>query len=114
MIDRSLRRQFLIFLAIAVCLSMSLQSAPHLSYTEPIADSLRCVEASLVTASTLPKDTAGEGPSCDECSSAESLSAVWGLPSTELSQQRRALVTDRTCLAEGYSAEIYRPPIPIV
>jgi hypothetical protein len=84
-----------------------------LFFTEPIADSFRCVEASLVTASTLPKDTAGEGPSCEEWSSAESLSVVPGLPCTELSQQRRILVTDRTCLAEGYSAEIYRPPIAI-
>ena len=114
MIDRSLRRQFLVFLAIAACLSVSLQSAPQLSFTESTAGSLRCVEASLVTASTLPKDTAGEGPSCDECPSAESLSVAPGLPTTDLSQQRRILVTDRTCLAEGSSAEIYRPPIAIV
>lgn len=114
MIDRSLERQFPIFLAIAACLSMSLQTTGHLSFTEPTTGTLWCVEVSLVRASTLPTDTAGEGPSCDEYSSAESLSVVPGLPGTELSQQRRILTIARTSLAEGFSAEIYRPPIATV
>ena len=114
MTDRSLRRQFPVFLAIVACLSMSLQSAGHLSFTEPTTGTLRCVEASLVTASTLPTDTAGEGPSYDEYSSAESLFVVPGLPGTALSQQRRILATAHRSLAEGFPAEIYRPPIAAV
>ena len=114
MIDRSLRPQFLVFLAIVACLSMSLQTAGHVSFTEATTGTLRCVEASLVTASTLPTDTAGVGPRCDEYSSAESLFLVPGLPGTALSQQRRILPTARTSLAEVFPAEIYRPPIATV
>jgi hypothetical protein len=111
MIDRSLRQQFLILLAIMACLGMSLQTAGHLSFSEATTGTLRCVEASLVTAATLPTDTAGEGPCCDEYSSAEPLFLVPGLPGTTMAQQRRILPTDRTSLAEGFPTEIYRPPI---
>ena len=110
MIDRSVRRQFLVFLAIVAGLSMSLQTAGHLSFTEATTGTLRCVEASLVKASTAPTDTPGEGPCCEEYSPAESF-LVPGSPGTALSQQRRILPTARTSLAEGCSSEIYRPPI---
>ncbi len=114
MIDRSLRQQFLILLAIVACLSMSLQTAGHLSFSEATTGTLRCVETSLVTASTFPTDTPGEAPCCDEYSSAESLFLVPGLPGTALSQQRRILPTARISLAEGCPAEVYRPPIVTV
>ncbi len=114
MIDRSIRRLFLVFLAIVACLSMSLQSGGDLSCSEATTDTLRCVEASLVTASTLPTDTAGEAPCCEEYSSAESLFLEPGLPGTAFLQQRRILPTARTSLAEGCPAEIYRPPIAAV
>ena len=114
MIDRSVRQQFLVFLATVACLSMSLQTAGPLPFTEPTTGTLRCVEASFVTASTLPTDTEGEAPSCDEYSPAESLFLIPGLPGTALSQQRRMLPTVRTSLAEGCPAEIYRPPISTV
>ena len=114
MIDRSLRRQFLVFLAIVACLSMSLQTAGPLPFTEPTTGTLRCVEASFVTASTLPTDTAGEGPCCDEYSPAESLFLIPGLPGAALSQQRRIPPTARRSIAEGCPAEIYRPPIATV
>ncbi len=84
MIDRSLRQQFLVLLAIVACLSMSLQTAGHLSFSEASTGTLRCVEASLVTASTLPTDTEGEAPCCDEYSPAESLFLIPGLPGTAL------------------------------
>ena len=113
MIDRSLRPQFLIFLAIVACLSMSLQTAGDLSFTEATTGTLRCGEASLVTASTLPIDTPGEGPCCDEYSPAESF-LVPGLPGSALSQQHGILPTVRTSLAEGCPSEIYRPPIATV
>ncbi len=113
MIDRSVRRQFLVFLAIVGSLSMSLQTAGDLPFTEATTGTLRCVEASLVTASTLPTDTPGEGPCCDGYSPAESF-LVPGLPGTALSQQRGILPTVRTSLAEGCSSEIYRPPIATV
>ena len=80
MIDRSLRKQVLVFLAIAACFSMSLQTVGHLPCTETTASTLQCVEASLVTASTLPRDTAGEGSGYDGYSSGESLFLVPGLP----------------------------------
>ena len=114
MIDRSLRRQFLIFLAIVTCLSISLQSTGNLYFTEATTGTLWCVEASLVTACTLSTDTAGEGPCCDEYSSAESLFLVPGLPGTALSQRRGIRPTTPTSLAEGFPAEIYRPPIATV
>ena len=111
MIDRSLRKQLLVFLAIAACFSMSLQTVGHLPCTETTASTLQCVEASLVTASTLPRDTAGEGSGYDGYSSGESLFLVPGLPGTALRQQRRILRTVHTPLAEGFAAEVYRPPI---
>ena len=114
MIDRSVRQQFLVLLATVACLSMSLQTAGHLSFSEATTGTLRCVEASLVTASTLPTDTEGEAPCCDEYSPAESLFLIPGLPGTALSQQRRIPLTARTSLAEGCPAEIYRPPIATV
>ena len=114
MIDRSVRLQFLVFLATVACLSMSLQTAGPLPLTEPTTGTLRCVEASFVTASTLPTDTEGEPPFCDEYSPAESLFLIPGLPGTALSKRRRILPTARTPLAEGCPAEIYRPPISTV
>ena len=111
MIDRSIRRLFLVFLAIVACLSMGLHPAGDLSFSEATTGTLRCVEASLVTASTLPTNTADEAPCCQEHSSAESLFLAPGLPGTGFSQQRRILPTARTSLAEGCPAEIYRPPI---
>jgi hypothetical protein len=114
MIDRSVMRQFLIFLTTVACFSMSLETAGPLPFTEATTGTLRCVEASFVTASTLPKDTEGEAPFCDEYSPAESLFLIPGLPGTALSQQRRILPTARTSLAEGCSAELYRPPIAAV
>jgi hypothetical protein len=114
MIDRSLRQQFLLLLAIVACLSMSLQAGGHLSFSEAATGTLRCVDASLVTASTLPTDTPGEAPCCDEYSPAESLVLIPGLSGTALSQQRSILITARTSLAEGCPAEIYRPPIVTV
>ncbi len=114
MVDHSVRRQFLVFLAVA-SLTMSLQAAGHLSFPELTTGTLRCVEASYVTASTLPTNTVGEGPCCDEDSPAESLLLVpAGLRGSMLSKQRRILPTARTSLAEGYSTEIYRPPIATV
>lgn len=112
--DRFHRRQYLVFLAVVACLSMSLQNAGHLSFTEATPETLRCVEAFWVTASTLQTDTAGEGPSFNEYSSGESLFLVPGLPGTALTQQRRILATARTSLAEGFSAGIYRPPIATI
>ena len=114
MIDRSVRQQFLVFLATVACLSMSLQTAGPLPLTEPTTGTLRCVEASFVTASTLPTDTEGEPPFCDEYSPAESLFLIPGLPGTALSKRRRILPTARTPLAEGCPSEIYRPPIATV
>jgi hypothetical protein len=114
MIDRSVRQQFLVLLATVACLSMTLQTAGHLSFSEATTGTLRCVEASLVTASTLPTDTEGEAPCCDEYSPAESLFLIPGLPGTALSQQRRRLPTARTSLTEGFPAEIYRPPTATV
>jgi len=114
MIDRSLRQQFLILLAIMACLGMSLQTAGHLYVSEAPTGTLRCVGASFVAAATLSTDTAGEGPCCDEYSSAEPLSLVPGLPGTTMSQQRRILPTARTSLAEGFPTEIYRPPFATV
>jgi hypothetical protein len=114
MIDRSLRNLFAVFLAIMACLGASLQTAGPLSSMEPTMGTLRCVEASLVTASTLPTDTPGEGPCCGESSPAESICLVPGLPGAALSQQRRILSMARTSPAEGCPAEIYRPPIATV
>lgn len=114
MTDRSLKRLFLVFLAIVACLSISLQTAGHLSFTEATPGTLRCVEASLVKASTLPTDTAAEGPCCDEYSSAECLFLVPGLPGTAVSQKSRILPTARISFAEGFPAEFYRPPIATV
>ena len=111
MIDRSLKRQLLVFLAIVACLSMSIQNTGHLPLTETTTSTLQRVEASLVAASPLPTDTAGEGPCFDEYLSAESLSLVPGLPGTALRQQSRILRTVHTPLAEGFPAEVYRPPI---
>jgi hypothetical protein len=81
---------------------------------EATTGTLRFVEASLVATSTLPTDTPGEGPFCDESSPAESICLVPGLPGAALSQQRRLLSTARTSPAEGCPAEIYRPPIAAV
>ena len=114
MIDRSLRRQFAVFLSLVGCLSLSLQTEGPLSFTEPITRTLRCVEASLVTASTLPTDTAGDGTCSDECSSPESLFFLPGLPGIPLSRHRCVLVAASTSLPEGFPAEIYRPPIAAV
>ena len=114
MIDRSVRQQFLVFLATAACLSMSLQTPGALSFTQATTGTLRCVEASLVTASTSPIETEGEAPCSDEFSPAESLFLIPGLPGTALSQQRRIPLTARTSLAEGCPAEVYRPPIATV
>ena len=114
MIDRFVWQQSLVLLATVACLSISLQTAGHLSFSEATTGTLRCVEASLVTASTLPTETEGEAPCCDEYSSAESLFLVPGLPGTALPQQRRIPLTARTSLAEGCPAEIYRPPIATV
>ena len=114
MIDRSLRRQFAVFLSLVGCLSLSLQTEGPLSFTEPITRTLRCVEASLVTASTLPTDTAGDGTCSDECSSPESLFFLPGLPGIPLSQHRCVLSAASTSLPEGFPAEIYRPPIAAV
>ena len=114
MLNRSPGRPFLVALAVASCLSMSLQAAGPLFFTERIASALSCVEGSLVTSSTLPEDPAGEEPCWDEYSSAESLCLVPGLPGAVLSQRCRILPTVRTSLAEGYPAEIYRPPIAAV
>jgi hypothetical protein len=111
MIDRSIGRLFPVFLAIVACLSVGLHPEGDLSFSEPATGALRSVEASLVTASTLPTDTAGEAPCCEEYSSAESLFLTPGLSGTAFSQQRRILPTARTSLAEGCPAEIYRPPI---
>ena len=110
MIDRSVRQQFLLLLATVACLSMSLQTTGHRSFSEATTGPLRCVVASLVTASTLPSDTEGEAPCCDEYSPGESLFLISGLPGTALSQQRGIPPTARTSLAEGCPAEIYRPP----
>lgn len=112
--DRPPRRPYLVFLAAVACLSMSLQTAGHLSFTEATSGALRCVEAFWVTASMLQTDTAGEGASLNEYSSGESLFLVPGLAGTALTQQRRILATARTYVAEGFPAEIYRPPIAIV
>ena len=112
--DRFNRRQYLVFLAVVACLSMSFQTAGHLSFTEASPGTLRCVEAFWVTSSTLQTDTAGEGPSFNEYSSGESLFLVPGLPGTALTQQGRILATARTSLSEGFPAEIYRPPIAAV
>ena len=114
MIDRSVRQQLLVFMATVACLSMSLQTAGHLSFSEATTGTLRCVEASLVTASTLPTDTEGEAPCCDEYSPAKSLFLMPGLSGAALSQQHRIALTVRTSLAEGCPAEIYRPPIATV
>ena len=114
MIDRSLKRQLLVFLTIVACLSMSLQTPGPLSFTEVSTSTLHCVEASLVTASTLPTDTAAEAPCSDEYSSAESSFLIPGLLGTALSQQRRILRTARISLSEGFPAEVYRPPIATV
>jgi len=114
MIDRSVRQQFLVFLATVACLSMSLQTPGTLSFTQATTGTLRCVEASLVTASTSPTETEGEAPCCDEYSPAESLFLIPGLPGTALSQQRRILRTVHISLSEGFPAEVYRPPIATV
>ncbi len=109
--NRSLRQPYLVFLAVAACLSMSLQTAGHVFFTEAPSGALRCVEAFWVTASMLQTDTAGEGASWNEHSSGESLFLVPGPAGTALTQQRRILAAARTPLAEGCAAEIDRPPI---
>lgn len=114
MIDRSLKRQLLVFLTIVACLSMSLQTAGPLSLTEISTSTLHCVEVSLVTASTLPADTAAEAPCYDEYSSAESSFLVTDLLGPALPQQRRILRTVHISLSEGFPAEVYRPPIATV
>ncbi len=114
MIDYTLRRQVLVFLAIMACLSVSLQTAGHLSFPETSKGALRCLEAFLVEAQALPTDTAGEGTCCDEYSSVGFLSLVPGLAGTALLPQRRIPPTARTSLAEGFHSEIYRPPIATV
>ena len=114
MIDCSVRQQLLVFMATVACFSMSLQTAGHLSFSEATTGTPRCVEASLVTASTSPTETEGEAPCSDEYSPAKSLFLIPGLPGTALSQQRRIPLTARTSLAEGCPAEIYRPPIATV
>jgi hypothetical protein len=113
MIDRSVTRQFLVFLATVACLSMSLETTGPLYFTEATTGTLRWVEASFVTASALPTDTEGKAPFCEEYSPAESSFLMPGVPGTAFSQQRRILATARTPLAEGCPAELYRPPIAI-
>lgn len=114
MSDRSLRRQFAVFLALVGCLSLSLQAEGRLSLTEPTTGTLRCLEASWVAASTFPTDTAGEGTCPDMGSSVESLFLLPDLPVTPLSQHRRVLTAAPKSLAEGFPAEIYRPPMATV
>lgn len=110
MIDPSLRRPFLAFLAIAACLSLCLQTAGPLPFTEPAADTLPCAEASWGSASALPGGTPGDGPRCNESSSAASLLLGPGLDGVPLPHQRRFLAADRTPLAEGFPSEIFHPP----
>ncbi len=114
MIDPSLKRQFLFFLAIVACLGMILKTSGHFPFTEATTGTVWCVDASLVTIPKLPTDTAGEGPCYDDNSFSESLFQVPGLPGTTLSQQRRILPTACTSFTKGFHADIYRPPITTV
>lgn len=114
MLDRSYARQFLFFLAAVACLSMSLQTEGSSSFVGASKSTLRCVEASWVTASPLPTDTAGQSPYCDEPSPAESLCLVSALPDTPLRQQRYIPPTARTPLEKGCRTDVYRPPIVTV
>lgn len=111
MIDRSVRQRLFLFLAVVACLSMSLQNTGHYSSPLETTGALRCVEASLVGASTLPKDGAGEGPFSEDCSPAQSFFLVSARPGTALLQQGRLLLPAGRRPAEGFPAEIYRPPI---
>lgn len=111
MLNRRTRRPFLAALAVGACLSMSLQAAGPLCFTERTAGALSCLEGFLVRSSASPEDTADEKPCRDEYSSAEILFLVPGLPGAVSARRSRILPPDRFPLAEGYPAEIYRPPI---
>ena len=114
MIDRSLRRRFAAFLILVGCLGLSLQAEGSLSLMKPIPGTLRCVEASWVTLSAFPADTAGEGTCSDERSSYESLFLLPGPAETSLSQHGSVPAVTPASPAEGFSAEIDHPPIASV
>lgn len=111
MIDLSLRHRLSLFLAVVACLSMSLQNTGYFSSSVETTGAFRCVDASLLGASTFPKDTAGEGPFSVDYSSAQSFFLVSARPDTALLQQGHLLLPASRPPAEGFPAEIYRPPI---
>ena len=111
MIDRSLRRRFLVFLAIVGCLGVSLQTAERSSLTEAATDTFRCLETSLTAVPTSTTENAGEVPADEGYSAPDCVFVAGGLPLTELPEERRLLAASRTALAEGFPAEIDHPPM---
>ena len=111
MIDGCLKGRFLVFLVLVGCLGVTLQNAGRSSSTEATWEPFRCVQTSLAGAPTSPTEAAGEAPSCDNDSSADSVFVAHGLFDTVLPQERRLLAACCTALPEGFPAEIDRPPI---
>ena len=66
MIDRSLRRQFLVLLILVGWLGVGLQTVGQGSFCDPTPGTLPLVETFLAEASTLPAE-AGDGASHEEC-----------------------------------------------
>lgn len=114
MIERSLKRRFLLFLALVALVGLSLQAAGPFSDTEAVPGPLWCVDASLAGASSFPTGTSGQGCMSDSRPSAD---PVWLEPTlfgTALPQPCRNSPWPRLCLAEGFPTEIFRPPVAAV